>query len=393
LLRFGDLEESGYLRGDLVVKPSGDPTIGNAMAPDKPPDTAFRQLAQAIKAKGINYVRGNILIDCSAFDDQGIMGPGWAWDYQPNNYAPHVSLFAFNENQVAVSATATAVGQKCKIKTFPELPLFKLINNTITVSSNAGNGLKINRSRGTNEITVEGKLSTARKNESHLLTVARPDLVAAEALKASLQANAITIRGDVKISYQPVEPTAITQDNTIAIYQSPKLHQIIEYTNKKSDNFFAEQIYKSISLHTSGKGTYSATQEIEKQFLRRIGINPNNLTISDGSGLSRMNLVSPNSIVKLLRYMHKSKESKRFIESLPVSGKSGTLRHRMGNNGMLGRVIAKTGTIARVNCLSGYLHTRSGTTLVFSIMANNFSCNNGEISYVQNKICEALSNL
>jgi D-alanyl-D-alanine carboxypeptidase/D-alanyl-D-alanine-endopeptidase (penicillin-binding protein 4) len=251
----------------------------------------------------------------------------------------------------------------------------------------------VTRKYGTNEIRVEGKILATTKNEAHLLTVAQPALVAGEALKACFQEHDITVRGDIKIAYEPLEPKSPTSDDIIAVYESPELREIIRHTNKNSDNFFAEQIYKSISYFAAGKGSYAATQDIEKHFLKRIGIEANSLSLADGSGLSRLNLVSPNSIVQLLRYMYRSKESKAFVDSLPVSGKDGTLRGRMGNSGMLGRVTAKTGTMARANCLSGYVRTSSGKTLVFAIMANNFDCSNGEVSFAQNKICEALAKL
>jgi D-alanyl-D-alanine carboxypeptidase/D-alanyl-D-alanine-endopeptidase (penicillin-binding protein 4) len=359
LLKSGDVSEQGYLRGDLIVKASGDPSIGNAVNPAQRPDSVFRQWAAALKGKGIRYVRGNIIIDCSAFDEEGVMGPGWAWDYQPDNYAPHVSAFAYNQNEVA----------------------------------NSGYGLHITREYGTNNYHVEGKMLTTSKEESQLLTVAVPELVAGESLKASLQEQGITIRGSVKISYVPVATKSPTADETMSIYESPELSQLIRHMNKNSDNFFAEQIYKSISASTAGKGSYGATQNIEERFLSRIGIDPRPLSLADGSGLSRLDLVSPDSVVQLMRYMHGSKDAKAFFDSLPVSGKDGTLRGRMGDAGMAGRVIAKTGTMARANCLSGYVRTQSGETLVFSIMANNFSCSNGEVSFAQDKILEALAHL
>jgi D-alanyl-D-alanine carboxypeptidase/D-alanyl-D-alanine-endopeptidase (penicillin-binding protein 4) len=393
LLKSGDVSEQGYLRGDLIVKASGDPSIGNAVNPAQRPDSVFRQWAAALKGKGIRYVRGNIIIDCSAFDEEGVMGPGWAWDYQPDNYAPHVSAFAYNQNEVAIIAKPGAQGEPCAIRKFPSLSLFTIVNDTMTVAQNSGYGLHITREYGTNNYHVEGKMLTTSKEESQLLTVAVPELVAGESLKASLQEQGITIRGSVKISYVPVATKSPTADETMSIYESPELSQLIRHMNKNSDNFFAEQIYKSISASTAGKGSYGATQNIEERFLSRIGIDPRPLSLADGSGLSRLDLVSPDSVVQLMRYMHGSKDAKAFFDSLPVSGKDGTLRGRMGDAGMAGRVIAKTGTMARANCLSGYVRTQSGETLVFSIMANNFSCSNGEVSFAQDKILEALAHL
>jgi D-alanyl-D-alanine carboxypeptidase/D-alanyl-D-alanine-endopeptidase (penicillin-binding protein 4) len=393
LLKSGEVSEQGYLRGDLIVKACGDPSIGNAFNPAQRPDAVFRQWAEAMKQKGIHYVRGSLIIDCSAFDPEGIMGPGWAWDHQPDNYAPYVSAFAYYQNQVAIIAKPAAEGQHCAIRTFPNLSLFKVINDTMTVPSNAGYGLHITRQYDKNEFHIEGKMLTTGKQEEQLLTVVEPELVAGESLKASLMEQGITIRGDVRISYTPVAPKLPGADETIAVYESPELRELIRHTNKHSDNFFAEQLYKSISYFASGKGSYEATHEIEKRFLSRIGVNADSLSLADGCGLSRLNLVSPDSVVQLLRFMHGSQESGAFLDSLPVSGKDGTLHGRMGDAVMQGRVIAKTGTMARTNCLSGYLRTRSGDMLVFSLMANNFACSSGEVSFAQDKILEALADL
>lgn len=113
----------------------------------------------------------------------------------------------------------------------------------------------------------------------------------------------------------------------------------------------------------------------------------------DGSGLSRMALISPETLVRMLLHMDGASTREAFLQALPTSGVDGTLRRRMIGTAAQGRVRAKTGTLTGVSALSGYLRTIAGERLVFSIIFNGHTCEHARVRRLQDQICSALVKL
>jgi D-alanyl-D-alanine carboxypeptidase/D-alanyl-D-alanine-endopeptidase (penicillin-binding protein 4) len=132
---------------------------------------------------------------------------------------------------------------------------------------------------------------------------------------------------------------------------------------------------------------------VETEFFKTAGMDVDALRIADGSGLSRLDSVSPRNITTLLKYMYRHPNSKVYIDSLPIAGVDGTLKRRMKGTPAEGNVRAKTGYVSRVSSLSGFVTTKSGEPLVFSILMNNHLCRNLQATDVQNRICEYLAGM
>jgi D-alanyl-D-alanine carboxypeptidase/D-alanyl-D-alanine-endopeptidase (penicillin-binding protein 4) len=127
-----------------------------------------------------------------------------------------------------------------------------------------------------------------------------------------------------------------------------------------------------------------------KAFLSDAGIDPTWWHLMDGSGLSRMNLVTPAAVVKLLRFMYDSPARDNFVSLQPVAGQDGTLASRFGQTAAAGRVHAKTGSLAHVSALSGYIERPDGQWLAFSILVNNYNSGAGDVRGVMDRICNLL---
>jgi D-alanyl-D-alanine carboxypeptidase (penicillin-binding protein 4) len=155
---------------------------------------------------------------------------------------------------------------------------------------------------------------------------------------------------------------------------------------KNSDNFYAEQIIKTIGAEVMGAGSWSNGIKAVKQFLCDIGIDATQLRMVDGSGLSRYNLLSPQLVVNLLKYMY----SETFLTSLPMAGVDGTLKNRMKGTPLEGNLKAKTGTMSGVSALSGYITTESGDVIAFSIMINNYAKSSKPIKIIEDEIAEII---
>ncbi len=151
---------------------------------------------------------------------------------------------------------------------------------------------------------------------------------------------------------------------------SPTLMRLVRRTNLVSDNYFAEMLTKGLGAGFGGKGSTGAGAAEIKRFADEQGLS---IRVGDGSGLSRRDRASPQGVGQLLLHMRESPEFDDFYRTLPLAGRSGTLRKRMRQGAARGRLRAKTGTINGVSSLSGYVKTRSGKQLVFSILMNGVS--------------------
>jgi D-alanyl-D-alanine carboxypeptidase/D-alanyl-D-alanine-endopeptidase (penicillin-binding protein 4) len=127
------------------------------------------------------------------------------------------------------------------------------------------------------------------------------------------------------------------------------------------------------SATTAQETSEDAGLAVVKSFLREAGIDSSGLVLTDGSGLSRNDLVTANSTLQLLTYMSRHRYAEVFREALPVAGIDGTLRNRMKGTTAMSNVRAKTGSLSTVATLSGYVTTAAGERLVFSIMSNSYT--------------------
>ncbi len=176
-------------------------------------------------------------------------------------------------------------------------------------------------------------------------------------------------------------------------HRSASLSRIIRETNKRSQNLYAELLFRTLGTLSGGRGTADEAVSVVLESLAAMGIPPDSLAIYDGSGLSRLNLITPGEVVQLLDYMAHHPYFAYFSQSLPVAGVDGTLMRRMQNTPAEGRVLAKTGSLSHMVCLSGYLPDRQGRLLAFSIMSNNFLGPSAEVRLLQDTMAERLVRL
>jgi D-alanyl-D-alanine carboxypeptidase/D-alanyl-D-alanine-endopeptidase (penicillin-binding protein 4) len=187
------------------------------------------------------------------------------------------------------------------------------------------------------------------------------------------------------------ESDSINTNLEIITQTTSTMEQTVLVTNKQSQNFYAEQIIKTLGTHIKGRGTLEAGIEVIHDFMSKLGFQPDEYKIEDGSGLSKGNKLSPQMITTLLTYMYKHPHGKVLWNSLPTSGIDGGLRRRMIAPRYKSKIHAKTGYIAKTSALSGYVDASNGDVLAFSILMNNFK-NLSTITKIQDDICQALVN-
>ncbi|MBM4174617.1 MAG: D-alanyl-D-alanine carboxypeptidase/D-alanyl-D-alanine-endopeptidase [Ignavibacteria bacterium] len=379
------------VKGDLVIRGSGDPTITARFYNDDP-NYVFSSWADSLVELGVEEIRGNIIADDDVFDDVGL-GSGWSWDDETYYYSAPVSGVSFNDNCVDVSIMpGETIGSKALITFRPNTRYVTVLNDIATVKDDSVTKLEFYRDRGTNLIHCFGTIRLSEPKYTESISVNNPTQFAAVVFKEILESKGIAVKGysaDIDEFTEALDYTAMTK---LFSQLSPKLDQIVNVINKRSNNLYTEQLLKTIGFKHEKVGTTENGIKASEPYLKQMGIDPDNIQIVDGSGLSRMNLITPMQLNNLLRYMYKSKVFKSFYESLPIAGVDGTISRRMKNSRAENNVHAKTGYINSVRSLSGYVTTADGEMLTFVIIANNFLVPLPLAENIQDLVCVLLSN-
>ncbi len=383
--------QNGVLKGDLVIRGSGDPTISGRYNGGDLTGT-FREWSDSLKSLGINRIEGSIIGDDDYFDDVPL-GKGWSWDDEPQWYSAHISGLSFNDNAIDLKIRpGEKPGDKAVIMLDPPTAYVQIKNNIKTTEPDSISYYDFSRSIDGNVFTFWGKLPINKKESKTWASVRNPTLYTATVLKETLENAGIDVTGEPKDVDDISSKPDYSKMRTAAVYSSPPMSAMIKTVNKPSQNFYAEQLLKTLGKEYQNKGSSSAGVKVVKSFLNGVGIDGNAVKIVDGSGLSRLNLVSPRQVATLLRYMRQHRYGEYYYDSLPTAGVDGTIRRRMIGTNAQGNLRAKTGHISYVRALSGYVTTADGEDLVFSFIVNNYDVPTSMANELQNRIGVILSN-
>lgn len=377
VLRTGKIE-NGVLKGDLFLRGGGDPSLTTARV---------RELAAAVRAAGIERVDGRILADDSYFDAQRL-GIGWQWDDEPFSYQPQVSALNCDENVVTFEIRpGKKDGDPAELvwdKTAYLLPIVSV--TTVAATDKAVPRIDADRTRGRNELILRGTIPLGAKPASVTLTFEDPALYAATRFAEALSATRIG-RGKT-----PSDAVLVAEQ------RSEPLSTLVVHFLKTSDNLYGEVLLKTLGAERGGAGSGAggAGETVALEFLKSVGVDTTALSINDGSGLSRMDLVTARNLVTVLSAMARNAPAPvrdAFTSALPVGGVDGTLRSRFKNTPAQGVVRAKTGSLSGVSSLSGYVTTKAGEPLVFSILMNNVLAGSSAARGAQDELVLALMDL
>jgi len=382
--------DGNILKGDLVIQGRGDPTIsGRFYGGDM--FKVYNDWADSLLDKGIDEISGNIIGDDNAFDEIGL-GTGWRWDYESEWFAAPSSAISFNDNCVDLVVTVNKKTHLPQIEVTPDTKYTIIMNKILTVSKDSVTSINAYRESGTNVITVFGTIRDDSDSVKTYVTVNNPTQFAMVVLKNVLRQKGIVIDGypiDINDMTTPLDYSKMTK---LFTQYSPPLKEIVKVINKNSQNLFAEQLLKTIGLETSGFGSVAKGINAENNVFKEMGINPESMNIVDGSGLSRLDLVTPRQIVAVLSYMYKSKYFIPFFNSLPIAGVDGSMGDRLQNTKAQGNIRAKTGFLEGVRSLSGYAFTGDNEPIAFSIICNNFDVPVKLAENIQDLVCLRLAN-
>ncbi|GAB4466063.1 MAG: D-alanyl-D-alanine carboxypeptidase/D-alanyl-D-alanine-endopeptidase [Armatimonadaceae bacterium] len=387
LFRTGTVGADGALSGDLYLKGSGDPSLLSA---------DLRELAKALKGSGVREFRGRIFADDSRFPGPAL-GEGWQWDDEPFYYQPQISALSCDGNALlfTVQPGNTPGAPATVLVGEPSLPTVyvPVVNRARTATAGVAESVRVERLRSGNAVVVTGEVSLGSKPITAVRTVEDPAQYAAYRLYEMLKVEGIAV-GEAKVARGTVPPDAVAA----ATHRSKPLSALVADFLKPSDNLFGECFLRTLGAERGSAGTDSEGAKAVREFLKSAGIPTDGLYIADGSGLSRMNNITPQILTAILLHADRkfSPETKKaFYDGLPVAGLDGTMRNRLKGTAAERNVHAKTGTLGGVSALSGYVTTKSGKRLVFSLLMNHFASagSASQARAAQDAFVTALANL
>src|SRR6202050_1846819 len=396
----GLLGPDGRLIGDLVLVGNGDPDLSNRKFPyagkvkqEGTPDAALAELVEAPVAKGLKEVDGDIIADDSYFPYDPYPA-GWSVGDLFFTFGAPVSALAFNDNSFSTEVSpAGREGKAATLRVEPAAANGSFAYELNTASSNGKPDFSVVRQPGQNFVLLRGSIPAGHAPIKLDFAMSDPGEVAALGLKQTLESRGIKVTGGVRVRHseapRPFDPIVVpagartapgalnadrapaTSELVLADHISPTLLESIRVTNKVSQNLHAELFLRTVAREKAGIGSTEAGIWVEQNFLKTIGIADGDVVLSDGSGLSRDDLVTPRAVVQLLRYISQQPWGADYIATLPIAGVDGTLENRMKETAASGRVFAKTGSLEHVRAMSGYATTVRGEHLLFTIFGNN----------------------
>ncbi|MCB0720477.1 MAG: D-alanyl-D-alanine carboxypeptidase/D-alanyl-D-alanine-endopeptidase [Bacteroidetes bacterium] len=362
-LLFVGERKADTLRGDLIIVGSGDPTFGGrdleAGNPD-PLETWARQLF----ADGVRHIEGRIVGDDDIFDDE-LFGDGWDVSLLPTNaYAAPVGGISYRNNTIRMRVEGYLPGRAPIIKAEPD-GYFSITNDVSTHSRRRGRRINVVRPLGKESLSLEGAVSRRYRGTLEI-PVANPTTFLLSTFISKLEESGISVKAEpIDIDDANGRPDYLRAD-TLGLIVSQPLSSIIERINKESNNHYAEQVFRTYGWGGSAYGGERRT----RQMLDEAGIGHAGMSIRDGSGLSRKNLVSARALGDLLYYMDSQPEAELYRNSLASPGEhESTLERRLRQID----IQAKTGSLEHVRSLSGYLNGQDGQRLAFTILVNNYT--------------------
>lgn len=396
---------NGTLKGNLIVVGSGDPTLGGYHQRRDPTQT-FRRWADSLRSKGIHRIEGDIVGIDDPFSDEP-MGPSWNWDWVPYSFAAEPNGLVFNGNTIDLAVAGRHPGSSAWVTWEPlQTDFVQVQNRAHTVSLDSSTGGSVERPLGTNRIQVETEIHP-NETDTMAVSITNPTRYFAHALRDVLLEQGLSVQGEPKdadaLSVKPdVDGDSVRR---VATYRSPPLRQIVRTMNRHSHNLYAEQLLRTMAVVNAPDTTAEDLEEGSaalgvlalRSSLAKTGVDTSRVFLQGGSGLSRKNLASPRAFVRLLEHVWTEADTtsrSAFYDSLPTGGKEGTLEYRFDDDAPArGRVQAKTGTLTGVSALSGYVKTKGGVPLAFSILCNHHMTDSAHVRSAQDAIVNALAEL
>jgi len=391
----GTISTEGVLGGDLALVGRGDPNLSNRKFPyewkeefDGPPEKALGELADALVAKGVKEISGDVIGDDSYFPRERYPN-GWEIDDMVWEYGAAISAIVVDDNTVALTLTpGEQASNPVQGTVTPATPDFTVVNDVVTSAADVKPDLTLTREPGANIVVVKGSLPAKSAPRKLVLAIEEPAQHAAATLKRLLEERGVKVAGVARARHDHAELGG--DPAVIAEHVSVPLGDAVKLINKISQNLHTEMLLRTVARQSGVWATPDELMKVPADFYAAAGIAPGDVIQADASGLSRHDLVTPRAIVTLLNFAQKQSWFGFYYASLPVAGVDGTLEDRMKNTLAAGQIHAKTGSVEHVRTLSGFAQTPGGRRVIFSFLSNNEGGKGHEAADALTGLCVAM---
>ena len=372
----------GTITGDLILYGRGAPDLSSEAKREVPDHLA--RLAEELYKRGVRRIEGSLIGDESYFRGEPL-GDGWLWNDVQWYFGAEVRALTVNGNEATLTITPGKPNEAAAARVENDNGYFRLINDARTSARGSSLTIGVTRGLSDNNLRVWGDFPATGRSYSVRVSVHNPALWATTLFREELRARGISIGGETRTrdarSTAPEELFDPQRAVELASVTSKSLAEIARATNKHSINLNAELILRTLGrerremapdpdpVRMRIRGDDEAGLAVIRLWLERAGIRPVGLSLHDGSGLSRLNIVTPEATARLMAAIHKTRAAKVFRDSLPVAGRDGTLAGRLAATG--GRLQAKTGTLSYNSSLAGYLVAGDDEPYAFAIICND----------------------
>lgn len=319
----------------------------------------------------------DVIGDDTAFPDQR-WSPGMSWNNIPTVSGTGISALTLDDNETLATVTPAAIGEAPAVS----VPSYYTVENHASTVAGADEALSFDRAPNGRVVVITGSIGFDAEPEKLRMGIDDPADYAAWRFAEMLRAHGVRVDGKSRARHRALLPSddpaergdapvlRQPEKGALTILDPPPIADDFVTINKDSQNLHAELLLRRLG-RIEGRGSIADGLAVVRAMLDRAGVPAHAVSLSDGSGMSTYNRVSPRGMTTLLRWIGSQPWGDAWRATLPVGGTDGTLGKRFANTPLAGKIFAKTGTLNATNALAGYLIAASGKELTFAIYAND----------------------
>ena len=357
LLMQGEVDRDGVLQGNLYIVGSGDPLLGSYRYRQTTSDTLFGQWTEALRSRGVERIAGRIYYVTAPFE--GLQQhPSWQQGDVGNYYGVGATGLNFHENMYFVHFDAGSdIGQPARVvRIRPKNLSLQEHNGVVTGATGSGDRVVVYGLSSSTERVYTGTVPLGAHDFAIRAALPSPPHTCADLLASYLRTHGISV------SKETLEASTAPSDvRTVSIYQSPRLRQIVQYTNRTSNNLYAESLFKTIGAHRLGKGSFETGTHAIEEWLDNIGVEHKGTAVVDGSGLSRLDRVTTDMLCRMLCQLTRKAWFNDYLSSLRTDPQRPKVHY-------------KTGSMDGIRAQAGYISLADGRMLTYAIVINQYEC-------------------
>lgn len=378
----GILHKKNMLKGNITIKGVGDPSLFSGYFKECNPAATISAIVDSLRKHEIEIIEGNVVTSSATFNGYEVSGD-WNIGDLGYYYGARPSLFTCFDNRQVITLSSDKSGNVSIAQLEQPADPTRWVIDITSNEKVTENNVEIEIVECFDQRKISGTLKPGTSNYQVRTNIWNPEIALVNYIKKALSDSGIVFKSPGERHERNSGGDSV---NIALSVFSPTLYRIDSLINTTSQNLYAEHIF--IATENALKKSSGSGMQIQsiKDYWTNLGMPAKGIFMEDGSGMSRSNALSAETVVWLLKNMTESVNFQSFYTGLPILGQSGTLKEIGKKTAAAGILRAKTGTMNRVRCFAGYTFSKSGRMIAFAFMTNQYTGSVGDL----NKKAEAL---